>query len=149
MLAHGSRLTAAVAEARALALRRRNPYDAAECASRAYAIFAQLRFAWRAARMATLLHQVSRARRWHQRALEHLSQYPPGAFPLLTTFSVLTQRESEVLALLRARYHVPAIARRLRIGKGTVRSHVQSIHRKLGPRHLASSLAEDAAEYPA
>jgi DNA-binding NarL/FixJ family response regulator len=46
----------------------------------------------------------------------------------------LTTRETEVLALMGTGASVPAIARLLRISLSTCRSHVRSVHSKLGVR---------------
>jgi DNA-binding NarL/FixJ family response regulator len=46
----------------------------------------------------------------------------------------LTTREAEVLALMGTGASVPAIARLLRISLSTCRSHVRSVHAKLGAR---------------
>jgi len=52
----------------------------------------------------------------------------------VTAAPALTAREWQVLELLRKGMTVAAIARRLVLSPVTVRSHVQSIRRKLGPK---------------
>jgi len=140
--AHGTRLEGFAAEARALALRHRDTGKAAECAARAYAIFARLGFAWRAARMAMVLYQINHAHRWQQRALHHLSCYPPTVFPRFLSSSVLTQREREILDLVRAGHTVADIGDKLDIGESTVRTHVRNLYRKFQATNHAQLLAK-------
>jgi DNA-binding NarL/FixJ family response regulator len=65
--------------------------------------------------------------------------------------SLLTQREAEVLALLRQSRSNAEIAVALHVGVETVRSHARSIYRKLGvsSRRALVALATPAPEPPA
>lgn len=53
----------------------------------------------------------------------------------------LTQRESEVLALMVAGHHNRAIASRLVVGEETVKSHVSSVYRKLDVSDRSAAVA--------
>ncbi len=53
----------------------------------------------------------------------------------------LTQRESEVLALMVAGHHNRAIASRLVVGEETVKSHVSSVYRKLNVSDRSAAVA--------
>jgi len=53
----------------------------------------------------------------------------------------LTQRESEVLALMVAGHHNRAIAARLVVGEETVKSHVSSVYRKLDVSDRSAAVA--------
>ncbi len=58
----------------------------------------------------------------------------------------LTQRESEVLALIVAGLTNPAIAGRLIVGEETVKSHVRSVYRKLDVPDRAAAVARALRE---
>jgi DNA-binding NarL/FixJ family response regulator len=141
-LAHGSRLEAFIAEAHALAGRNVDGRDTSEEAAKAYSLFKRLGFEWRAARMATVLYRITHQHRWQERALRHLGHYPKGAFPRLLLFGILTQREREILALMRNGDKVSAIGERLDLRESTVRSHVRNIYRKFGARNYAQLLSK-------
>ena len=73
---------------------------------------------------------------WDQKATEALQRLAPshsftGAAHTEERLSELTQREKEVLALLAAGDNNRAIAQQLKIGEGTVRSHVHVVLNKL------------------
>ncbi|GII24777.1 response regulator [Planosporangium mesophilum] len=65
----------------------------------------------------------------------HSQRFWPGAH------LGLTQRESEVLALLVAGQSNRAIGARLTIGEETVKSHVRAVYRKLGVSDRAAAVA--------
>ncbi|MGH7737993.1 MAG: helix-turn-helix transcriptional regulator [Candidatus Tyrphobacter sp.] len=130
--AHGSLARALLDEAGALAMRSKDGHAAADSAGRAYGVFARIGFDWRAARMATVMYQASHGRRWKQRAAQHLSFYPPTAFPQILSLGLLTRREREVLYLTHGGHSVREIGQTLVLGESTVRSHLGDIRRKLG-----------------
>lgn len=132
-LAHGVLLGALIDEATALALRYSKAPDAAQAASRAYVCFDRLHFGWRAARMAGVLYQTSGNRCWQQRVVKHFSVYPAGAFPQILFVGTLTQREHEVLRLLRLGQSAHDIGTELKISENTVRTHLRNIERRLAP----------------
>lgn len=85
------------------------------------------------------------------RGLQLMPLRPPDAAGSQVADSLLTQREGEVLALLRQGRANAQIALELQIGVETVRSHARNIYRKLGvtSRRALIALRSPAPEPPA
>jgi hypothetical protein len=84
-MAHDSRFQAMIDEATALSFADIDPKRATAAAADAYETYSRIGFAWRAARMAILLLQMTRLPKWRQRAESHLESYPNSPFHRLLT----------------------------------------------------------------
>lgn len=151
-LAHGSRMTAMLAEARALTYAGTDSASSTSNAAAAYTTYMSIGYEWRAARMALLLHQLTRKETWRTCALGHLKHYPQSPLHRLlstnTSARTLTAQQQRVLDLVRKGYSTNRIATELNRSPDTVRIHLGRLHRHFGVKNrqqLLARVASDAA----
>ncbi len=145
-LAHDSRFGAMIQESTALAYASLNRKRAIEAATQAFETYSRIGFAWRAARMAIFLLQMTHSNQWKLRAKAHLEPYPNGPFHrLLDRPSRLTRRQEDVLGLLRLGHDDDRIASELGISYKTVRIHVGRIFHWYGVKSRSALMARAIA----
>jgi DNA-binding CsgD family transcriptional regulator len=146
IIAHDARLPALIAEARALATAGHDTKGATASATAAFNAFSHLGFHWRAARMAILLHQMTRRVSWRTRASELLAEYPESPFHRLLDTGVgrdrtMTLRQSQVLErVLRGQTDL-VIAGELGISYGTIRVHLGRLFKRFDVSSRAELIA--------
>jgi DNA-binding CsgD family transcriptional regulator len=142
-LAHDRRFEAMTQEATALAYADRNRSVAFEAAVSAHATYTRMDHHWRAARMAILLLQITRATIWRDRALSHLESYPKSPFHrLLDRPRLLTKRQEDVLGHIRMGLSDFEIAEKLGISYKTVRIHLGRVLQAYGVKNRTALVAK-------
>jgi DNA-binding CsgD family transcriptional regulator len=145
-MAHDGRYDAMLSEAVSLAYASLDRRRALAAATSAYGYYERIGFAWRAARMAILLYQMTHRTEWKTRALSQLEAYPRSPFHrLLERPRALTKRQEDVLKLVRLGYDDERIARELGISYKTVRIHIGRIFQWYGVRSRSALMARVAA----
>jgi DNA-binding CsgD family transcriptional regulator len=140
LLSHGHRLRALIGSAIALSYVDADRPRAMLEAIDAHAYFARVGFEWRAARMALLLHQLTRRREWRARAAEHLAHYPASPFDRLldstgVAHRTLTRRQLDVLELISSGHNDHEICEELDMSFGTLRVHVSKLLRHFAAKN--------------
>lgn len=144
-MAHDGRYEAFLNEAVALAYADVDRRRAMATAADAYETYKRIGFAWRAARMAIFLYQMTRSLKWKERALAHLEAYPKSPFHrLLERPRALTKRQGDVLELVRLGFDDDRIAHELGISYKTVRIHVGRLFHWYGVRNRSALMAKAA-----
>lgn len=142
-LPHDSRYEALLNEATALAYADEDRKRAIEAAANAYETYKRIGFDWRAARMAILLYQMTRAEAWKARAVRSLGSYPQGPFHrLLERPRALTKRQEDVLRLVRLGFDDYRIAEELGISYKTVRIHLDRLFKCYGVKNRSALMAK-------
>lgn len=145
-LAHDGRYEAFLNEAVSLAYADADRRRAMAAAADAYETYKHIGFAWRAARMAILLYQLTRNPKWKARALAHLEAYPKSPFHrLLERPRALTKRQEDVLELVRLGFDDDRIAYELGISYKTVRIHVGRLFHWYGVKNRSALMAKAVA----
>ena len=147
-LAHGPRMRGFIAESQALTDAGHNHKAAIDGARRAFAIFDDIGYQWRAGRMATLLLTLTGEKTWRaeaERALAGYSRSPYASALVEQTRSGLTVRQQEVLRLTLEGKSGAEIAEELEISIYTVYNHQAEIKRVKGARTVTALVASDGA----
>lgn len=147
-LAHGPRMRGFIAESKALTEAGHNHKAAIDSARRAFAIFDDIGYQWRAGRMATLLLTLTGEKTWRaeaERALASYSRSPFASALVEQTRSGLTVRQQEVLRLTLDGKSGAEIAEELGISIYTVYNHQAEIKRVKGARTVTALVAKDGA----
>ncbi len=145
-LAHGPRMRGFIAESKALTEAGHNHKAAIDSARRAFAIFDDIGYQWRAGRMATLLLTLTGEKTWRaeaERALATYSRSPFASALVEQTRSGLTVRQQEVLRLTLEGKSGAEIAEELEISIYTVYNHQAEIKRVKGARTVTALVASD------
>jgi DNA-binding CsgD family transcriptional regulator len=145
-LAHGPRMRGFIAESKALTDAGHNHKAAIDSARRAFAIFDDIGYQWRAGRMATLLLTLTGEKTWRagaERALAGYSRSPFASALVEQTRSGLTVRQQEVLRLTLEGKSGAEIAEALEISIYTVYNHQAEIKRVKGARTVTALVASD------
>jgi DNA-binding NarL/FixJ family response regulator len=144
-MSHDSRYDALLLEATALAYADEDRKRSIEAAVDAYETYKRIGFAWRAARMAILLYQMTRVEGWKSKATRHLSGFPEGPFHrLLERPRALTKRQEDVLRLVRLGFDDYQIAKELDISYKTVRIHLGRLFKSYGVKSRSALMAKAA-----
>ncbi len=127
-----------------------NSHRALSHASAAFEIFRRLRFNWRAARAALIMHACGGGDRWLAEAAEKIRDYPRSFIAVeverkqlrarTPSLNVLTPTERNVFEVLCAGGSIEDTAARLGTKPNTIRNHIRSIHRKFGVKNRSQLL---------
>lgn len=138
-----------------IALRQGRKAKAAKESAKAFAIFAEMGFAWRAAKCALVAYRCTGEDRWLENAAAQCRSYPRSFIAAeigalfnakrLNLRRVLTSRQREIAVLLAQGLTVEETARRLNASPNTVKVHKNRIYYALGVRNRVE-LAREAAK---